>query len=381
MINDMKPILLYGDTVRSPTMRREVPHTVADPFLYAEVGGKRFTVLRSLEVARMKEVPNMEPVPFEELGLDELVAEGRSGEDVTLELALRACRRFGIEQATVPFDFPTALADYLRNGGITIDVDSSVFADRRRAKSPEQLAGMRRAQRAAAAATAAVAAQLRQATIEGNAVMLDGEPLTSERLKAHVAEAFAANGATADEFIVAHGKQTCIGHHMGSGAILAGEPITVDLWPCDRESSCYTDMTRTFVVGEQSDELLDYHRLCKIALDRSIAAIRPGARCSDVHRIACEVFEEGGYPTQLSKQPGEVLLEGFFHSLGHGVGLEVHESPHLDQAGDVLVEGDAVAVEPGCYRQGYGGVRLEDLVLVTADGAENLTDYPYELAP
>lgn len=377
----MDAILLYGDTVRLPAMRYEVPHSVADPFLFVEGDGKRHTFLRSLEVARMQLVENMEPIPYEALGLDELLAEGRSGEEVTLELALRACRRLGVERATVPFDFPVALADHLRDAGIRVDVDAELFAGRRRVKTPAQLEGMRRAQGAAEAATAAIAAQLRRARIDGDVVLLDGVPLTSELLKAHAAAAFLEHGATADEFIVAHGEQTCIGHHMGSGPIRRDEPITVDLWPRDGESACFTDMTRTFVVGTPSDELLDYHRLCKVALDRSIAAIRPGARCSEVNRIACEVFEEGGYPTQLSKQPGEVLLDGFFHGLGHGVGLEVHEPPHLSAGGDVLVEGDVVSVEPGCYRQGYGGVRLEDLVLVTADGAENLTDYPYDLAP
>jgi Xaa-Pro aminopeptidase len=168
---------------------------------------------------------------------------------------------------------------------------------------------------------------------------------------------------------------------MGAGEIRPGESVVIDVWPRDNASACYADMTRTFVVGEPSDELVEYQRLCRIALDRSLEAIRPGARCSEVNRIASEVFEEAGYPTQLSKQPGEVLLDGFFHGLGPGVGLEVHEPPHLDRGGDVLVAGDVVSVEPGCYRQGYGGVRLEDLVLVTDDGAENLTDYPYELRP
>jgi Xaa-Pro aminopeptidase len=140
-------------------------------------------------------------------------------------------------------------------------------------------------------------------------------------------------------------------------------------------------MTRTFCVGEPPAELVEYHRLCLDALRRTVAAIRPGAHGRELHRIACSVFEEAGYPTQLTKQPGEALLDGFYHSLGHGVGLEVHEAPWLGRAGQELVAGDVVAIEPGCYRQGFGGCRLEDLVLVTADGAETLTHYPYDLAP
>ena len=88
-------------------------------------------------------------------------------------------------------------------------------------------------------------------------------------------------------------------------------------------------MTRTYVVGTPSDELVTYHRLSKEALERAFATIRPGALARDVHGAACDVFEAAGYPTQRTKKPGEVLLDGFFHSLGHGVGLEVHEAPGL----------------------------------------------------
>jgi Xaa-Pro aminopeptidase len=375
----MPNVLMFADTVRSPELRREVPHAVADRFLYGETGATRFAVIRSLEVARMREIDGLEVVPLEDLGYDELRAEGRGDGEVALEVALRGCKRFGVDAAAVPADFPLELADYLRAAGIDVVPDRDLFERRRRVKTPDQLAGIRRAQRAAEAGVRAIAEPLRAAEQVDGQLVSRGEPLTSELLKAAAAAAFVANDTSAEEFIVAHGPQTCIGHHMGSGAIGWGEPITVDIWPRDRESACFTDMTRTFVVGPVSDELREWHGLCKVALERSVAAIRPGARTAEVHRAAAEVFEAAGQPTLLSKQPGTVLLDGFFHSLGHGVGLEVHEAPHLAPGEGELVAGDVLAVEPGCYRQGLGGVRLEDLVLVTEDGAEVLTDYPYEL--
>jgi Xaa-Pro aminopeptidase len=101
----------------------------------------------------------------------------------------------------------------------------------------------------------------------------------------------------------------------------------------------------------------------------------------ELMQLACELFHEHGLKTPLHKDPGEVLDSGFIHGLGHGVGLEVHEKPSLSRSGDDLVPGDVITLEPGLYRAGYGGVRLEDILIVTEDGAEVVTDYPYDLVP
>ena len=141
-------------------------------------------------------------------------------------------------------------------------------------------------------------------------------------------------------------------------------------------------MTRTFVVGDVPDELVEWQRLVREALDRCLAGIRPGVTGRVIHDIACEVFEEHGHPTTRTKEAGKPLEDGFFHGLGHGVGLEVHEEPALGMVGrKELVASDVVTVEPGLYRPGFGGCRLEDLVLVTDEGAENLTSFPYDLEP
>jgi Xaa-Pro aminopeptidase len=141
-------------------------------------------------------------------------------------------------------------------------------------------------------------------------------------------------------------------------------------------------MTRTFVIGDVPDEVAEQHRLTLEALRRTTEATRAGVPGVEVYGVACDVYEAAGHPTQRTKSPGEVLRDGFYHGLGHGVGLEVHEAPALGRTGhDPLVAGDVVTLEPGTYRAGFGGVRLEDLVLVTEDGCEVLTDFPYDLAP
>ena len=221
----------------------------------------------------------------------------------------------------------------------------------------------------------------RRADPSNGTLLVDGEPLTSERVKLAIQAAFTLQGCTAEEFIVSHGAQSAIGHDMGSGAIQAGEPIVIDLWPKDAETACYADMTRTFCIGEIPEQLREYHRLVKESLDRSLEAVRAGARGPDVYAVSCEPFQREGHKTLLNKEPGEVIEDGYFHSLGHGVGLDVHEQPGLARAGEELLAGDVVTLEPGLYRRGWGGCRLEDLVVVTETGAENLTQYPYDLEP
>jgi Xaa-Pro aminopeptidase len=363
-------VLIYGDTYRSPELRHEIPIGIPDAFLYAERNGTRSVVVTAFEVPRLDGLGLDIRTP-EHFGLDELLASGVPRADADLAVLIRAAKELGVGGAAVPPGFPVELADALRAEGIELEADRELFDERRRVKSDAELAGIRRAQRAC-----------EEGMTAAKEVLAAGEPgLTSEAVRARIEAVFTERGVVADEVIVSHGAQAAIGHEAGSGAIAPGESVVIDLFPKDKESGCYADMTRTFVVGEIADDLREWHRLCKEALDRSLESIRPGVEGADLHRMVCELFHEHGYPTQLSKPQGEVLLDGFFHSLGHGVGLEVHEAPSLGRGGTELVAGDVVAVEPGLYRSGYGGVRLEDLVLVTEDGCENLTNFPYGLEP
>jgi Xaa-Pro aminopeptidase len=376
-------VLIYADTVRSPELRHEVPLGVADPFLYVERDGARHVVVSAFEIPLIEPVGDYVLHPLEEFGIDELRRSGIGFHEMFDELVLRAVRGIGVERAVVPGDFPLLLADRLRAAGVELEPDRELFDRRRRVKTPAELAGIRRAQAAAEAGMAAACELLRAARPDGDGgLVADGEPLTSERMKAAISQRFLERGATADGFIVSHGAQAAIGHHLGDGQLRVGETIVIDLWPRDNASACSADMTRTFVVGEVGEEVAEWHRLCREALDRAVDDIRPGVRGSEVFGHTCDLFEAAGYPTQRTKAPGEVLSDGFHHSLGHGVGLEVHEQPLLGFVGhEPLVAGDVVAVEPGLYRAGYGGVRLEDLVLVTDDGAERLTSFPYDLTP
>lgn len=377
----MPDVVIIGDTFRSPELRNEIPLAVPDPFVYLERGGARHVYVGSMEAPRIRGLGlDLTVHTLEEIGIDELRAQGFGYYELALEWVARSCTHAGLTSAVVPHTFPAGHLDRIRQEGIELTVDQPTFDARRRVKSPPQLEGIRRAQRAAEAGLTTGIALLRSASNNDGTLWLDGKALTVERVKQAMGITFAEHGCTAEEFVVAPGPQGAAGHDMGHGPIPYGVPVVFDLWPRDDTSACFADMTRTVVAGPASDQVREWHRVTREALAAATAFVRAGVECRDVFDMVCDVYEAAGYPTQRTKTAGQVLNSGFFHGLGHGVGLEAHEGPFMGllPAGPLLA-GDVITLEPGAYDPAIGGVRLEDLVLVTADGCEVLTDFPYDL--
>ena len=380
----MSDVLIYGDTTRSAAMRHEVPLAIVDPFLYMERDGRRIILTNDLERARIAAVvPDAELLGNGELGFYDLLEAGLSRADAGLEVIARAVARAGVTRARVPGTLPVAVADRLRADGVKLDVDGPMFDARRRVKSPDELAGIRRAVSAAEHGLATGAALLRAARIEGDGLVLDGSPLTAERVREAIRAACAALGAPAPADIMVVSAWSGGGHDPGSGPLPANLPIEIDLWPQDERSGCWADMTRTFLVGEASEDVTALHAVVLEAVEAARAAVRPGRSGRALYDAAAEVVERAGHPTLRTRAPGESLDHGFYFSLGHGVGLELHEPPSLGLSSEhELVAGDVIAIEPGVEGvPGIGGVRIEDLILVTDEGAETLTDYGYGLTP
>ena len=368
-------LLMRADTERSADLYHAIPLEILDPFLYIETGERKVAVTGVLERDRIQDLGLGIDVldPFS-LGLDDLLNGGVEFLDAELEIDVRACRELGVEHAVVPPEFPLAWAEALRAGGIKLSIDAERFRLRRRVKTDAQIEGIRRAQAAADSAMAAAAKLLRELPAG----------LSCESVRSAMQADCAEHGADLpDTVIVARGEQSALGHESGSGPIERGDVVLIDIWPRDRASRCWADMTRTFIAGgaEPPAELREYWELARAALEAVGPALVPGAVCRELHALSCEPFEAAGQPTARNKEPNTSLDHGYYHSLGHGVGLEVHERPNLGRSDERLIAGDVVTVEPGCYRPGFGGARLEDLVLITEDGPEVLTKFPYELEP
>jgi Xaa-Pro aminopeptidase len=378
----MTDLLFFGDTERSAAMRHELPIAIGDPFLLGIVDGRMHVMVSALERARVEAtVPDAELHDIADLGFHELIGSGMTVDEVWLELTSRAAARMGVRDAVVDPELPIDVADRLRADGIALRPDHEAISGRRRVKSAPELDGIRRAQIAAEAGIAAAAALLRRAEPAGDTLTVDGEPLTAEAVRAELRAACAERGAPAPPDVIVASVWQGFGHEAGSGPLPANLPIEIDLWPRDEASGCWADMTRSFVVGEVTEPVRVQEALVREALEAARAAARPGVTGRELHDLACEVFEAAGRRTQRTG-PGDDPTEGFQFSLGHGVGLRVHEDPPLGQTGrSPLVAGDVVAIEPGLWEREVGGVRFEDLLLLTDDGCETLTEYPYELRP
>jgi Xaa-Pro aminopeptidase len=383
----MTTLLLFGDSERSPAMRHEVPLAIGDAFMFADIDGRRAVLTNGLERSRIAAaLPDAELLDVTALGMRELIEEGHSRLEAQGEIAARAVSQLGIVAAAIPWDFPVAIADRLRARGIELTVDDAFVADRRRVKAGAELDGVRAAQAAAHAMMATAASVLGRATPDDEGNLRSGEEvLLAEDLRDTLRSVAAEHGATCPAEMMVASLRSGFGHDPGSGPLPAGLPIQVDLFPRDEASACWADMTRTFVVGEPTPDngalIAEQERLVSAALEQARAAIRPGVRGRDLFDATCDLFEAAGYATQRTGDPDNTN-EGFQFSLGHGVGLEVHEPPGLGLSGqEPFVAGDVVAIEPGLWDLRIGGVRFEDLLLVTADGCETLTSFSYSLAP
>jgi Xaa-Pro aminopeptidase len=383
----MRALLLFGDTERSPALRHEVPLTILDSLMFCERGERRFVLAKHIERSRIeRSLPDVEIFDYVDFGMRELAGGELLPEEAEREVAVRVARHIELREATIPGDFPVALADRLREEGIRLHVDDRAVQLRRRSKAEAELDGIRTAQRAAEAGMRAAERMLARACPgKGGHLYLDGAELLTEHVRETLRDACASAGAPTPPDVMIASVWSGFGNEPGSGSLPAGLPIQVDLWPRHEATGCWADMTRTFVVGEPSPEphrlIAEQQVMVRAALDRAVACVRPGITGRALYDAACDRFEKAGYRTQRTG-PGEDPSEGFQISLGHGVGLQVHEAPVLGLAGtDRLVAGDVLAIEPGLWDRRIGGVRLEDLVLVTENGAELLTRYPYELTP
>lgn len=354
-----------------------------DPVIYIRAAGKIYLAVSSLEYGRARREARVdELVSFEELGVQRLARELGSGARAFAAAAAGMLDDLNVGKVAVPPSMAVAYADELRSRSLDLSPDVRLFADLRRVKTEEEISHIESAQREVEAVCGYALDILTEAEIDtDNTLLWRGETLTSELLRSEIEVELLRRGCSADAgTIVSGGAQAADPHERGRGPLRAGESIILDIFPRSKTSRYYADMTRTVVKGEPEGELRRMYEAVLEAQEAALGAIRAGVNGQDIHGEVSDILHERGYKTtKHDQEEGKPLTEGFMHGTGHGVGLELHEPPRVSVADEELRAGDVVTVEPGLYEPGVGGVRIEDMVLVTEEGCRNLTDLQKEL--
>ena len=344
-----------------------------DPFIFIQKRGKRFLVMNDLEIDRAKQQASVDKV----LAYSDYQRrwQGRGTQFPTVAQILSdVLTDLKIKVVEVPATFPVGLADQLRGLGIHVQPKPDPFWAEREFKTKEEVRFISDSLRAAEIGIAAGIAAVRNTKIRKDGFLyFDGTQLTSEILKSIINTAIMSHGYVPSHTIAASGDQCVDPHNQGSGPIRAHSSIIMDIFPRSQSTGYFGDITRTIVRGQASERLKHAYQCVEKGQEIGFHRIRDGANAYDIHYEIVNFFDRAGFPT------GSIngRMQGFFHGTGHGLGLDIHEAPAFGQRSkNILRAGNVVTVEPGLYYEGMGGVRLEDVVIVTKTGCKNLVKIP-----
>jgi Xaa-Pro aminopeptidase len=372
-VKKRKNLLLVADTEHCADMLYAVGSFLPDPFIYYRLNGSAHVVVSELELDRVRqEVAHCRVHSLNRIQ-GQLQRQGARNTGFA-HVIRHLFRRAGVKKAVVPHSFPLGLATELRRLRIRLKVEPEPLFPERQLKSAAEIKKISGALMMAEVGLAEGIQALRSCKIDRKRRLLyHGNPLTAEKLRAIIDTAIVQAGGRASHTIVAGGRQGCDPHERGRGLLRANEPIILDVFPRSQKTGYYGDITRTVVRGRASEAIRKLYHTIERSQEIAFEVIRDKTSASEVHGKVAQFFEKEGYRTGRTNG----RMHGFFHSTGHGVGLDLHEGPRLGRnSGDTLKSGHVVTIEPGLYYWELGGgVRLEDIALVTTNGTRNLTKF------
>ncbi|MDI6736973.1 MAG: Xaa-Pro peptidase family protein [Nanoarchaeota archaeon] len=358
----MAAMVLYGTSSNSDLYYAS-GFLCFDNFAYLESKGSKVIITSTMEKGRALKESKADSV----YSVEEILGKRGPLEDALLKYV----RVNHINNIEVPPDFPIKMGKKLKLHSF-VNIKEPELG--RECKSPDELAKIKAVQRVAESAMNVAKDMISHSLIgHENVLYYKSMALTSEWVKREIMLELARHGCISEQDPIVVCGDSCLDvHNTGKGALKANESIIIDIFPCSAKSRYYADMTRTFVKGKASDTLKGMYQIVKRMKQYSWMNMKPEIKFYHLYSECKQAFEDSGFKTGIK----EGVDQGFIHSLGHGVGLDIHESP---RGNEVLKAGNVIAVEPGLYYLGIGGVRLEDIVHVLPNGCENLTSFPEEL--
>jgi len=366
-----RDVLLYCASETDADILYPTGFFAPDPFLFVQKGRTRILVMSDLERDRAKKQARVDRVVSWTAVCKRLEADGQRA--TAAAVIARVLRDLKLRRVEVPRRFPLGLAMELDALGVRLELVDDPFWPERETKRPDEIRAITQALRAAEAGLEAGLAALRSCRIGRDGYLRrDGRRFTAEDLRGAVNTRIMADGCVPSHTICAPGDQAVDPHEEGHGPIRAHTPVVMDIFPRSEKTGYFGDLTRTVVRGRASERLQEVYALVHEGTRLGHSRIRDGVDGRTIHGEIQALFDARGYRTGVK----DGRMQGFFHGTGHGLGLEIHEAPSISVRPSVLRAGHVVTVEPGLYYLGIGGVRIEDVALVTARGSRNLTRVP-----
>ena len=369
-------LLLVADSEHDANMLYAVRMFVPDPFVYFQVDGKCHVVMSDLEIDRARK--NARHCKVLSLShYQEVLRENGEKRPALAKVIRTVLKQKQVRKVAVPGNFPHGLARELERLKIKIKVRDGACFPQREFKTPEEVKKISAALMMAEVGLSEGMQVLKRSKItKGGKLLYNNLPLTSERLRGIIDTTIVQAGGLANHTIVAGGEQACDPHEQGYGQLRANVPIILDVFPRSQRTGYFGDITRTVVKGRAPEAVRRMYHAVARAQDVAFSKLTNGVPALEVHKAVVEFFESEGFKSGKSKG----RMQGFFHGTGHGVGLEIHESPRIGKnTSDILKAGHVVTIEPGLYYPGIGGVRIEDIAHVTRNGPKNLTKFEKNL--
>jgi len=364
--------LIIADSEKNASLYYATRFLAPDPFIFVQMDGWRTLVMSDLELDRAKAQSHVDEV-LSYTTLSQQVKQRGIPEPTLMDVVDELLKKRAAQAIDVPTDFSVAYADALRKRGYTLEARPEPFFPERMVKTVEEIEFITQTLRATETALACAVELIRNAKVKPDGVLwIGGKPLTAELVRKAMHLTMMERDCVAQHTIVACGIQAVDPHNEGSGSLRANEPIVMDVFPQHATNRYFADLTRTVVKGKASEKVARMFKAVKEGQEIAFRMIRDGIDGSTIHKAILDSFERQGFKT--GEQGGR--MQGFFHGTGHGVGLEIHEPPRISPKPDTLKAGMVVTVEPGLYYTDAGGMRIEDMVVVTNDGCRVLTEAP-----
>ena len=368
-----RPKLIIASSETSADLLYVTKFRAPDPFVFLQ-GGQKLLLLSDLEVDRGRKEARVDRVDAYS-DVEREVQGEKKKRPSSAHVIARWLRASKARSVIVPSGFPLGLARQLKKEGIRIKPAKDPFFPEREKKSPPEIRAIEAAVRIAEAGMSRAMEVLKSSSPRRDGKLALGRRiLTSEILRMEIEVALVrAGGEARGDSIVAGGEQACDPHGRGTGPLRSNELIIIDIFPRDARTGYFGDITRTVVRGKAGDAHRRIWETCLTGQAIALKHMKPGNQGAAVHEAIKEYFAREGYPTEVRNG----RWQGFFHGTGHGLGLEVHESPRFGAT--TFLPGQVLTVEPGIYMPGIGGVRHEDVAVVTARGPRLLTRAPKPL--